>query len=153
MQHLISADEAVAILGASGAPDDLVQRFARQLEVVLGARRGFGPDGMVTCYSVAGARSGHPGVNIDMERVTAIGETIGFVDVHMPGSGVRLQLDIKSAYKVATNLLGAAEAAISDMTVFRLLTEKVGIEAAQAGRMLVDLRELRQGSRDTVLEQ
>lgn len=47
--------------------------------------------------------------------------------------------------------LGAAEATISDVAVYRLLTENIGLPAQAAGRMLLNLREIRQGSRDTVI--
>ena len=61
-----------------------------------------------------------------------------------------LQMDLDAARSVAANLAGAIEAAISDQIVYTLLTERIGLEPASAGRLLLELREIRQGSRGTV---
>lgn len=151
MKHLIEDNEAIAILEASGAKPDTVARFARQLGGVLAARKAFGPTSGVTCYSVAGSRTGNPGINIDMDRVTVFDNTVGGIEVHF--NDVRLQLDIRSAFGVAHNIIGAAEAAISDVAIYKLLTEHVNLKKEVAGRMLINLREIRQGSRDTVVPQ
>jgi hypothetical protein len=61
-----------------------------------------------------------------------------------------LQMDLAAARSIAANLAGAIEAAISDEIFYKLLTERLGLEPAAAGVALLDLRELRQGSRGTV---
>lgn len=63
---------------------------------------------------------------------------------------IKIQMDLDSARSVSSNLAGAIEAAISDEIFFKLLTGKVGLPEEVAGRMLLDLRELRQGTRGTV---
>ena len=132
-QHLISVDEAVAMLETIGAAKETIRRFRGQAEGVLRERAALGNE-QVIVTSLYGAKSGKPGVNLQ------VGE-------------VRLQMDIKSAQKVGLDILGAAEAAISDAAVVRLLVEKIGIDAVRASHVLLDLREMRQGSRDTVFHQ
>lgn len=61
-----------------------------------------------------------------------------------------LQMDLDAARSVSANLAGAIEAAISDEIFFRLLTERMGLPDQAAAAALLDLRELRQGSRGTV---
>jgi hypothetical protein len=61
---------------------------------------------------------------------------------------VRYQMTPKKAKEIADMLLTAAEAAISDEIVMKLL-RKVGItDPTRLGTILLDLRELRQGTRD-----
>ena len=50
-------------------------------------------------------------------------------------------------------LQGAIEAAVSDELMFKFLTQKVGMEHERAAAALLDFRELRQGSRETVSPQ
>ncbi len=132
-QHLISVDEAVAMLETVGAAKETVRRFRQQADAVLARRPGLG-DEHVIVTSLYGAKSQQPGVNLQ------IGE-------------VRLQMDVKSAQKVALDILSATEAAISDAAVMQLLIEKVGLDPTRASAVLLDLREIRQGSRDTVFHQ
>lgn len=62
----------------------------------------------------------------------------------------RTQLDLDKAREVHRNLGGAIEAAISDELIYTFLTTKVGLSDEKASMALLDFRELRQGSRDTV---
>jgi len=62
-------------------------------------------------------------------------------------------MDVKSALKVGLDILAATEAAISDAAVVQLLVEKLGIDRTRAGMVLLDLREIRQGSREAVFHQ
>ena len=132
-QHLISVDEAVAFLETIGASKETIRRFAQQAGYVLAARPALG-DERVIVTSLYGAKSGQPGVNLQ------VGE-------------VRLQMDVKSAQKVGLDVLAATEAAISDASVVQLLVEKLGLDVARASHVLLDLREIRQGSRDAVFHQ
>jgi hypothetical protein len=50
-------------------------------------------------------------------------------------------------------LQAALEAAVSDTLLFAFLTTKVGLAPEQAAAALLDFRELRQGSRETVWPQ
>ena len=65
----------------------------------------------------------------------------------------KIQIDIAKAKEIRDMLSEAIEAAITDEIVFRFLTTKVGLPEAAAARALVDLRELRQGSKGTVFPQ
>lgn len=132
-QHLISVDEAVAMLETIGAAKDTTARFKRQATFALSGRPALG-DEHVIVTALYGATSHQPGVNLQL-------------------GNVRLQMDVKSAQKVALDILGATEAAISDTAVVRLLVEKFGIDEARAGLVLLDLREIRQGSRGVVFPQ
>ncbi|MGH9238769.1 MAG: hypothetical protein ACRD3G_12090 [Vicinamibacterales bacterium] len=119
---------------------------------VLARRPHLGPEKGVTCYSVAGHKTGLPGVNFAIENATVLkDDVVGGIVVET--ANVMLQLDIPSAQRVAMNIFGCAEAAISDMTVFHLLTEGVGLDFKKAGRLLIELRERRQGTRDVVFPQ
>ncbi len=132
-EHLISVAEAAAMLDTIGAAKETVARFRKQAAAVLTARPALG-DEHVIVTSLYGAKSGEPGVNLQMGEV-------------------RLQMDVKSAQKVALDILAATEAAISDAAVVQLLVDKLGIDRTRAGLVLLDLREIRQGSRDAVFHQ
>jgi hypothetical protein len=60
------------------------------------------------------------------------------------------QFDLDKAREVHGMLGAAIEAAVSDTLIYQFLTSKVGLSDEQATRALLDFRELRQGSRDTV---
>lgn len=60
------------------------------------------------------------------------------------------QLDLDKAREVHRMLGEAIEAAVSDTLIYQFLTTKVGLGDEQATRALLDFRELRQGSRDTI---
>ena len=131
-QHLISVDEAVAMLETIGAAKETVRRFRQQADGVLTARPALGTE-QVIVTSLHGTR-GDPGVNLQV-------------------GAVRLQMDVKSAQKVGLDILAAMEAAISDAAVVKLLVEKFGLDVARASYVMLDLREIRQGSRDAVFHQ
>jgi hypothetical protein len=65
-------------------------------------------------------------------------------------NGELTQMDLDKAREVVGMLQGAIEAAISDELVYKFLTTRIGLEPLKASAALVDFRELRQGSRDTV---
>jgi hypothetical protein len=87
--------------------------------------------GMVEVGTILSATHGHGRVEIQIGTEVA-------------------QWDIGDAKKVATMLNEAIEAAISDELIFKFLTLKVGIDAQRAASLLVEFRELRQGSKETV---
>jgi hypothetical protein len=64
---------------------------------------------------------------------------------------IKVQMDLDKAREVSGMLLGAIEAAVSDGLLMHFLTShKIGLSELQAGRALLDFRELRQGTRETV---
>jgi len=62
----------------------------------------------------------------------------------------KVQMDLDKAREVLGFLHGAIEAAVTDQMLFAFLTEKVGLTPDSASAALLDFREMRQGSRDTV---
>lgn len=70
----------------------------------------------------------------------------GLVEIHF--NGTKVQLDVAKAREVLAMLHGAVEAAVSDEIFFKLLTN-LGLSEEAASRALLDLRELRQGTRGT----
>lgn len=63
------------------------------------------------------------------------------------------QWDLDKAREIHRMLGEAIEAAVSDTLIFRFLTEKVALSEDKAAQLLLDFRELRQGSRDFVRPQ
>lgn len=63
------------------------------------------------------------------------------------------QWDLDKAREIHRMLGEAIEAAVSDTLIYHFLTEKIGLNDDQASRALVDFRELRQGSRQSVRPQ
>ncbi len=64
-------------------------------------------------------------------------------------NGEKTQMDLDKAREVLGMLSGAIEAAVSDTLIFQFFTEKVGFDEDKAARVLLDFRELRQGTRTT----
>jgi hypothetical protein len=76
----------------------------------------------------------------------------GFVELTI--NDQRTQLEIKKAIEIAVMLIEAASAASVDAAVMQLMRDRVGIDDDERlGRILLDLREIRQGSRDVVRPQ
>lgn len=94
-----------------------------------------------------------PNVQIEWSSIIASRTKLGAVEMTLRRDGQEpyvLQMSLDAARSVAANLAGAIEAAISDQIFYALLTDRLGLEPASAARALLDLRELRQGSRGTV---
>jgi hypothetical protein len=72
----------------------------------------------------------------------------GMVELTLDGE--RTQMDLAKAREIRGMLDGAIEAAVSDMLIFRFLTKTVGLTEGAAAAALMDFRELRQGTRETV---
>lgn len=68
-------------------------------------------------------------------------------------NGEKTQMDLAKAREVVGMLQGAIEAAVSDTLIYQFLTTKVGLSDEKASMALLDFRELRQGSRQTVYPQ
>lgn len=68
-------------------------------------------------------------------------------------NGELTQMDLDKAREVRGMLDGAIEAAVSDQLIYAFLTQKVGLSDEKASAALLDFRELRQGSRETVYPQ
>jgi hypothetical protein len=60
------------------------------------------------------------------------------------------QMDLDKAREVHRMLGECIEAAISDWLIYKFMMEKVGMDSDKAARVLMDFRELRQGSKKVV---
>lgn len=133
-QPLFVLEEVLAMLRVVDVAPAKIAAFRRQAEAVAANRPQQGTDD-VTVSSGYGSRTQRGFVELTMNRE-------------------RSQMEIAKAREIGLMLLEAAEAATSDEIYARLLRERVGIEdPEQVGRMLIELRELRQGSRDVVRPQ
>lgn len=73
--------------------------------------------------------------------------------VELALNGQQTQMDLDKAREVRDMLNEAIEAAISDELLFAFMTTKVGLDENRAAQALLDFRELRQGTRQTVYPQ
>lgn len=130
-KQLLVLEEVIAMLETTKASKQTIENFRRQAEGVLATRPTRGHD-EVTVSSGYGRTS---------QR--------GFVELTI--DEVRTQMDPKKAREIGLMLIEAAEAATSDEIFVKLLTEKIGLELDDHGRggFLLELRELRQGTRGT----
>ncbi len=94
------------------------------------------------------AREHASNTNIEIGSLLGTKTRAGAVELCV--NGERTQMDLDKAREVLGMLSGAIEAAVSDQLLFQFLTTKVGLPEEAAGRALIDFRELRQGSRNTV---
>jgi len=60
------------------------------------------------------------------------------------------QWDLDKAREIHRMLGEAIEAAVSDTLIYQFFVEKIGFESEKAAAVLMDFRELRQGSKDLV---
>jgi hypothetical protein len=65
-------------------------------------------------------------------------------------NGEKTQMDLAKAREVVGMLQGAIEAAVSDELIYKFFITKVALDDGRATAILLDFRELRQGSRSTV---
>ena len=65
----------------------------------------------------------------------------------------KTQWDLPKAREILAMLSGAIEAAVSDQLMYEFLIQRVGLDEDRASRALLDFREMRQGSRETVYPQ
>jgi hypothetical protein len=121
-------EEILAMLKVSGAPNRVIDAFQKQAEFVAAKQNHKSLD-HVTVGSVFGA---------DTRR--------GYVEFTV--NDQLSQLEPTKAREIGLMLLEAAEAATSD-EIFVTMLEKIGIDRERAGHVLIDLREIRQGTRGT----
>jgi len=126
-RKLLGIEEVIAMLETVGVPAVHVHAFQQQAELILGKKPQQSVDN-VTVSSGHGQRS---------QR--------GFVELTINTTST--QMHIAKAREIGLMLLEAAEAATSD-EIFVKLLERIGIADQQrVGMILLDLRELRQGTR------
>jgi hypothetical protein len=134
---LLVLDEVLAMLQVIGVSEKLRDKFREQ---ALGALKHKG-------------RVDAPGGSDSVTVSSGFGHSSrrGFVELTI--NETLTQMDAAKAREIGLMLLQGSEAAISDEITIKLL-EKVGIDDAhRQGTILLDLRELRQGSRDVVRPQ
>jgi hypothetical protein len=131
-KQLLVLEEVIAMLEVTKASKQTIENFRRQAEGVLAKRPTRGYD-EVTVSSSYGAKTGRGYVELTLDEV-------------------RSQMEPAKAREIGLMLIQAAEAAESDEIFIKLLTEKIGLELDHQARgaFLLDLREIRQGSRKIV---
>jgi len=134
---LLILDEVVAMLKVTSAPNRVIEAFRQQAEAVLAARN---------IREVEVTTDEEPEVD-SITVSSSYGQKTqkGYVEFTL--NEQRSQMPPAKAREVGLMLLEAAEAATSDEIFVKLLREKVGIDVERAGMVLIDLRELRQGTR------
>jgi hypothetical protein len=70
--------------------------------------------------------------------------------VELAINDTKTQMTIDKAREVCQMLHQAIEAAITDTLIYQFVTERVGIDQERAAQILLDFRELRQGSKSVV---
>lgn len=132
-KQMLTLPEVLAMMEVAGIKSELRAKFNAQASAVLAKRPAFtDEDDRFEVASIYSSRSNEPHVNFKTGTVEH-------------------QLTVKKAREIASMLLEASEAALSDAIVMTWLKEHVGVTDEQRlGMMLLDLREIRQGSRDTV---
>ena len=120
------------MLKATGAPNRVIDKFREQAEFVLEKR---------------------PQQSVDNVAVSSsYGEITRRGAVELTVNETRTQMDTAKARQIGLMLLQAAEAAESDEIFIRFLEQKFRIpdDLQLRGAILLDLREIRQGSREIV---
>lgn len=126
---LLTLEEAVAMLQTVGASKAVVRAFQDRATFALQHKaRGNAPDDPTDRITV-NSGYGQKGPHVELTLNDAL-----------------TQMEPKKATEIALMLLQAAEAAISDGLVMQLL-ERAGMSREQCGRVLLDMRELRHGTR------
>lgn len=131
---LLVLDEVLAMLKVVGASTAVQEKFRAQAELTLRhkARRDVPDDTTdhITVSSGYGAASKK-----------------GYVELTV--NDTLTQMDPAKAREVGVMLIQSSEAAIADEIFVTLMRTRVGIDDPQRlGAMLMDLREIRQGTRD-----
>lgn len=124
---LLAVEEVVGMLQVVGVPQRHIDAFQRQAEFAIGKK----PEKEVDEVTVSSGRGQKS------ER--------GFVELTV--NTTRTQMDARKAREIGLMLIESAEAAVSDEIFLKLLA-KVGLtDIHTQGQILLDLRELRQGTR------
>lgn len=87
-------------------------------------------------------------VTIEVASILSQRTKQGMVELTL--NGEKTQMDIAKAREVRDMLQQAIEAAITDTLIFQFMRERIGMDEDQAARVLLDFRELRQGSKSVV---
>lgn len=87
---------------------------------------------------------------VDIELGSLLSHRTGNGMVELSVNGERIQMDLDKAREVLAMLSSAIEAAITDQIVFAFLKKQLDFRDDQAAAALMDLREMRQGTRDVV---
>jgi hypothetical protein len=129
-RQVLILEELLALMDQAKIPPAGIARVREAAELLIAykAERAIGDD--VTVASGFGQHSRR-----------------GFVELTV--NDQRVQMEAAKAREIGMMLLESAEAAISDEIFVRLLVEQIGLPAEAAGRTLIELRELRQGTRGT----
>jgi hypothetical protein len=98
-----------------------------------------------------GAQGAKIGTALEVASILSSRTNEGMVEMSLNGEMTQMELD--KAREVVGMLQGAIEAAVSDELLYRFLTSRLGIEPRKASAALLDFREMRQGSRETVYPQ
>jgi len=132
-RQLLVLEEVIGMLQSISAPTRVIDAFRKQAEFVLEKR---------------------PRSELDNVTVASgFGQATqqGFVELTL--NDQLSQFEPKKAREIGLMLIEAAEAASSDEMIMKLL-DRVGIENVEArGNMLIELREIRQGTRGTARPQ
>jgi hypothetical protein len=125
-------EEVLAILSRSGASLEVIKNFKKKAEDIFRMK-------VERTYD-------------DISVASGFGQKSqrGYVDLCI-NDEMKLQMDVRKAKEVGLMLIEAAEAATSD-EIFMQLLERVGIRSTEVGsaNLLLELREIRQGSRGVV---
>lgn len=121
-------EEVIAMLETIGAAKGTIENFKRQAEFVASKKQHREFD--------------------EVQVGSGFGRTSKRGHVELVINDELTQLDVKKAREIGLFLLEAAEAAQSDEVFIKLLEQRVGIEDPdRLSRILLDLREIRQGTR------
>lgn len=94
------------------------------------------------------SKAGTPNTDVVVSTLLSSRTQEGRIDFSL--NGELTQMDLPKAREIVGMLQGAIEAAVSDELVFKFLTTRIGLSREQAAAALLDFRELRQGSTQTV---
>lgn len=133
-QLLVLDEEVIAMLQAISAPNRIIDAFRKQASAVL-EQKGKSEKGYdeVWVNSGYGATSRH-----------------GFVDLTL--NETRTQLATKKAREIGLMLIEAAEAAESDEIIITFLEKNLpDLADGQRGHILLELREIRHGSKNPLI--
>lgn len=126
-RKVLVIEEVLGMLKAISAPTRIIEQFRKHAETVLDKKQEKGDD------------------NVTVASGFGMASRQGFVELTL--NDQRSQMDAKKAREIGLMLIEAAEAAASD-EIFISLLERIGIKDHEAhGRLLLDLREIRQGTR------
>jgi len=94
------------------------------------------------------SRGGEAVTNIAVSTLLSSRTKEGQVELAV--NGELTQMDLNKAREVVGMLQQAIEAAASDQMIYIFFTTRMGLDDETASRILVDFREIRQGSRNLV---